>query len=71
MFNGWLRIEDWTAILGAEFLVTDTYYYVGSVAGTITDVQPVRPAFALLQLVGRALDEYTLDVNPDVYEVDL
>lgn len=71
VFNGRLRLPDWTHVCGTAFLIPGTTYYLGDVAGKLTTTVPVRPDFALLQVVGQADDPYTMDIYPDSYEVDL
>jgi len=71
VFNGQLVMSNWTAITGTMLLTPGAIYYLGAVPGTLTETKPERPDFALFQVVGHADDERTLDINPDVYEVDL
>jgi len=71
VFTGQVELADWTHITGAASLVPGADYYLGSAAGTLTRLLPSSPTFTLLQVVGHADDEHTLDVTPDVYEVAL
>ena len=71
VYQGPLILPDWTVLTGTPLLTPGATYYVGMTPGTLTATMPSRPSFALLQVVGVALDANTLDVDPDTYEVDL
>jgi len=71
VYQGPLVLPDWTVLTGTMLLIPGATYYLGMTPGTLTTTMPTRPSFALLQVVGVALDANTLDVDPDTYEVDL